>query len=275
MRQLKSYFFYRFRRRSPSSWHARKKNILPMTNNNASTITTKSSERAPLLENTNNVSTTGTKQKLVPERTLHISDVSTSRFKSIQPTAETKDSLTKPDNLRAYTASDSGVYGADLAENAEFVAKTALSLSTLVPSKIHEMDLPDMSQSVPTILVNPLNGHSARTVTDRSADAEIDPSSTIDKEEKKILPNNTVQSPSSSTVDIKTNENEATLHENEPQLRGTSDTKQALSDEASNNIETIVILENKKLSSHTIIPFNPLHVILQKDPNKYYTTEYI
>jgi hypothetical protein len=43
----------------------------------------------------------------------------------------------------------------------------------------------------------------------------------------------------------------------------------------SNSIETIVIADHTELSSYATIPFNPLHVILKKDANKYYTTEYI
>ena len=58
------------------------------------------------------------------------------------------------------------------------------------------------------------------------------------------------------------------------QSRRTSNLTQPLLIQESNNIDTVVISEYKDSSSHNTVPFNPLHVILKKDANKYYTTEY-
>jgi hypothetical protein len=83
---------------------------------------------------------------------------------------------------------------------------------------------------------------------------------------------NTIQSAYPNLIDATQSENEGTICGSALQSRRTSTRK------SSSSIipETVIIPEQIESSlSHNIIPFNPLHVILKKDANKYYTTEYI
>ncbi|CAF0789143.1 unnamed protein product [Rotaria sordida] len=268
------------RRRSSSPSNTRKKNVPSTTNNTiTSKPTAKSSDKAPLLEKINNTSANVTKQRLVPERTVQISDVSTSRFKSSASTG-TKPGLTKtevPPSKPTLTAVDSGIYGVDLSEDITPVSKP-VSLSTPNPSKIHTNILSDASESASIVVVNPLTENSTISpATIFSNDVvERNSLSTNENEEKEILLDHTVQSAYPHLVDIASSESDATLYGSGLQSKRTSIiTKQPLVIQESNNIETIVLSDDTQLSSYHPIPFNPLHVILQKDANKYYTTEYI
>ncbi|CAF4281715.1 unnamed protein product [Rotaria sp. Silwood2] len=266
------------RRRSSSSSNARKKNVPSTTNNTTSKSTAKSSDKAPLLEKVNNTSTNVTKQKLVPERTVQISDVSTSRFKSPELTG-TKPGLTKsevPPSKPTLSAVDSGIYGVDLTEDTITVSKP-VSSSTADPSKNYNNVLPDAIELVSKIVVNPLSGNATISHATIFSNDVIEKTSllTNENEEKETLLDNTVQSAYPHVVDMASSESDATLCGSGPHSRRTSTTKQPLIIQDSNNIETVVLSNDTQLSSYHPIPFNPLHVILQKDANKYYTTEYI
>ncbi|CAF0948702.1 unnamed protein product [Rotaria sp. Silwood1] len=270
------------RRRSSfsSSSSTKKKNIPSTTNNTTSKSTVKSSDKAPLLDKINNTSTNVTKQKLVPERTVQISDVSTSRFKSPELTS-TKSGLTKsevPSSKPTLTAVDSGIYGVDLTEDSIATVSKPVSSSTIDPSKIQNNILLETSESVSTVVVNPLSDNSTMSpaIIFSNDIIERNPLLTNENEEKETLLDHTVQSAYPHLVDIASSESDATLCGSGPQSRRSSITKQPLIIQDSNNIETIVLSDdNTQLSSYHPIPFNPLHVILQKDANKYYTTEYI
>lgn len=240
--------FVNFRRRTPTNTV---KKSAPITTSN---LPSKSPDKAPLLEETNNTSTAAVaaKRRLVPERTVQISDVSSSRFKSNEAAGIKPDtSASKP----ALSAADSGIYGADLTEE------------TLMKSKLISdppKALPNTTESLPTVVISPL--------TENSTISAIVPEDNL---EIKTSFDNTIQSAYPNLIDATTSENEGTICGSEIQSRRTSTVKSStLNLQESNNLETIVIPEQTELSHH-IIPFNPLHVILKKDANKYYTTEYI
>jgi hypothetical protein len=81
----------------------------------------------------------------------------------------------------------------------------------------------------------------------------------------------TVKSAYSNLIDATISENEGTIGSSSVmssacQSRRTSNVRQPLLSHGSNNLEGI---------PRKATQFNPLHVILKKDVNKYYTTEYI
>ena len=266
----------------------------------------KSSDKAPLLEQTN-TSAAPVKRKLIPERTVQIADVNTSRFKNSTPVAAAaapspptttnqtnttgKDST--PGNSETVTspipsilkpvltAADSGIYGADLSDDVPPVTK---SMAAVDPPSIYGADLPDKCQStsVPTpapapapvtIVTNTLNENQATS-------APAVPNDTVSDEKDTLLPLNTkyerfdetVKSAYSHLIDATMSENEGpngaggSLASSASQSRRTSNVKQPLLSHETNNVEGL---------SRKAPPFNPLHVILKKDANKYYTTEYI
>ncbi|CAF2808394.1 unnamed protein product [Rotaria sp. Silwood2] len=294
-----------------------KKNISPTTsaNNTALKPSTKTMDKIPLLEQpTNTTSAIATKRKLVPERTVQIADVNSSRFKSspgataaaTTPTTPTTAGHTgttgketsstsseavatssAPSALKpSLTAADSGIYGADLNDDVQSVTKP--TVSPVEPPKIYGIDLPDKSDSIPpvTVVINPLSEHSAITPTNTTntvLSAIVVPNNvTIDvlPEEKEVLLSpfvndkhfdETVKSAYSNLIDATMSENEGTIGggsiaSSASQSRRTSNVRQPLLSHETNNIETI---------PRKTTQFNPLHVILKKDANKYYTTEYI
>jgi hypothetical protein len=246
--------FSYFRRRSSSN--TGKKTPSSTTSNTTSKSTAKSSDKAPLLQQTNNSSTAaaGAKRKLVPERTVQISDAGSSRFKSPDSSGTKADtSTTKP----TLTAADSGIYGADLTEEISTTSKSVPD-----PPKIPDSD---KSELIPTVAINPIIENS--TIIVHSDTIENKPLTTIINEEKAILVDHTIRSAYPNMIDATTSENEGTICGSPLQSRRTS----AIPDIQ----DTIDISEHTELLSHHLIPFNPLHVILKKDANKYYTTEYI
>jgi hypothetical protein len=242
---------------------------------------------------------------------VHISDVNTSRFKSSMGATATpttasgqtgttgKDtssdavatssvsSATKP----VLTAADSGIYGADLSDDVPPVTK---SMALVDPPRVYGTDLPDKSERTPpphsatpiTVVINPLSETSTPTPTipeNPILPAIIVPKNitmnALPKEKEIQLYSNikaghfdeTVKSAYSNLIDATMSENEGTIAgssiaSSASQSRRTSNTKQPLLSHELNNIET---------TSRRTTPFNPLHVILKKDANKYYTTEYI
>jgi len=136
------------------------------------------------------------------------------------------------------------------------------------PPKAHSTDLPAVSETVPTVVVNPLTENSTISAIVLTNNTETNPTPTIENKEKETLLDNTIQSAYPSLIDATMSENEGTICGSELQSRRTSTIKSSSPpiDEELNNIEPL---------SHNIIPFNPLHVILKKDANKYYTTEFI
>jgi hypothetical protein len=259
-----SKIFSNFRRRSSSN--TRKKSALSTPNTTTSKSATKSPDKTPLLEQTTSTSTAAIKRKLIPERTVQISDVSSSKIKSSDSTGTKPEiSASKP----TLTVADSGIYGADITEATTTISKP-ISSSTPDPPKIHGIDLPDTSESLPTVVVNRLPENLTTSAIIVSDNIEINPA-------KESSFDNTIQSAYSNLIDATTSENEGTICGSSLHSRRTSTRKSSSSMiQELNNIETIVILEQTgpSSSSHNIIPFNPLHVIL-KDANKYYTTEYI
>ncbi|UJR25937.1 hypothetical protein I4U23_007285 [Adineta vaga] len=277
---------------------------------------TKTSDKAPLLQQT----TTGkppsvpvAKPKLVPERTVQISDVNTSRFKSHTTAATGVTSTTSKDANSGHTeavatasapaalkstltAADSGIYGADLSDDASSVVTKPIETP-----KIYGIDLPDKSEKnspVPprhhhhrppsppplTVVINPLNENSSSTPTKTTLSAIGVPnhismhSSLADENEVLLTPllqnehlDETVKSAYLSLIDATMSENEGTigggsLVSSASQSRRTSNIKQPLLSHERNHFEGI---------PRKTTQFNPLHVILKKDANKYYTTEYI
>ena len=294
----------------------------PALNNNAASKSgVKSSDKAPLLEPaTTAAAVPATKRKLVPERTVQISDVNTSRFKSsigasattttATPSGATgKDTPSASSDVAApssapsatktvLTAADSGIYGADLSDD---VPPTTKTMSSIDPPKIYGIDLPDKSEpssrpstssSPPppappvTVLVNPLSETSTPTPTKPEhpiPTTTVRPNNitrnSIPKETDFHLHSmmnaehfdDTIRSAYSNLIDATMSENEGAIAGSSvvssvSQSRRTSNTKQPLLSHETNNIESL---------SRKPTPFNPLHVILKKDANKYYTTEYI
>jgi hypothetical protein len=265
----------------------------------------KTSDKAPLLEQTTNQpSAAAAKRKLVPERTVQISDVNTSRFKSppgattttgqsgttgkdtSSTSSEAVATLSPPAIVKpTLTAADSGIYGADLSDDVPPVTKL---ITTVEPPKIYGIDLPDKSESsssVPsvTVVINPLSENSTITPTNTTLSAIVVPNNvpiTSLSEEMDVLLTShvndghfdeTVKSAYLSLIDATMSENEGTigggsLVSSASQSRRTSNVKQPLLSHEINNIETI---------PRKTTQFNPLHIILKKDANKYYTTEYI
>ncbi len=251
------------------------------------------------------------KRKLVPERTVQISDVNTSRFKSSagatittttgqtgttgketsSTSSEAVATSSAPSAIKpVLTAADSGIYGADLSDEVPPITKL---ISSVEPPKIYGIDLPDKSESTPpvppppvTVVVNPLSEKSTPTPprTENTAVSAIVVPNNITMnplpKEKEVLLHSilkdqhfdqTVKSAYSHLIDATMSENEGTigggsLVSSASQSRRTSNVKQPLLSHETNNIETI---------PRKTTPFNPLHVILKKDANKYYTTEYI
>jgi hypothetical protein len=275
---LKLIFSYDFRRRSSAPSTTGKKNTPTTTNN----TTSKSPDKAPLIEHTNNTSTGATKRKLVPERTVQISDATTAKFKSNEPTG-VKTSSTKPEASASkppLTAADSGIYGADLSEDVKLTSKpapdppktTTTTTVTALSELLTTVVVNPVSEPIPTNVANVLRKNSTISAIVVPNNVEIKSSSTIEKEPPL---DSTIQSAYTSLIDATASENEGTTCGSGLQSRRTSNIKQTLLIQESNNIETVVISDYTDSSSHHIIPFNPLHVILKKDANKYYTTEYI
>ncbi len=315
-------YVYFFRRRSltppskptpsPSTTNTGKKNVSSPTSitNTTSKSGIKSPDKAPLLEQTIiTTAATTTKRRLVPERTVQISDVNTSRFKTtIGGTITTgQTSITGKETSSAsseaaatsaipsaikpvLTAADSGIYGADLSDDVPPVTK---SITSVEPPKIYGIDLPDKSEStspVPsrpvTVVVNPLseNPPSPLTSPENTTLSTIVVSNNVPTnilpDEKEVLLDSfvrnehldeTVKSAYSHLIDATMSENEGaigggSMASSASQSRRTSNVKQPLLSHETNNIE----ITPRKATS-----FNPLHMILKKDANKYYTTEYI
>ncbi|CAF2181410.1 unnamed protein product [Rotaria magnacalcarata] len=265
------------RRRSSSATNSRKKNSPSAISNSASKTTVKSPDKAPLLEKTTNSSSNMTKQKLVPERTVQITDVTTSRFKPNE-SSDIKPGLTNSESSPSkppLTAVDSGIYGVDLPQDT-IIALKSPSPPSSDRSKVNFADLPDVIESLPTVVVNPLSEDPIIATPIISNEVEQNESLTNDNEEKQTLLNSTIQKNAcSNLVDIASSESDGTLCGSGLQSRRTSVTNQPLTFPETTDIETAVIFDETQSSVHHPIPFNPLHVILQKDANKYYTTEYI
>ena len=264
----------------------------------------KSPDRAPLLDKTNNdANPAAVKRKLVPERTVQIADVNTSRFKAgaapsaIGKTAGTgkETSSTSSEAVvasavpapvkAALNAADSGIYGADFSDDApSTVSKSVLSSS---PPKIYGLDLPDKSapaDPVPsvTVVVNPLSEEatipteSTMVVAAAAVVATVVPlslpSDTMDEAQTPVEHiDDTVRSAYLNLIDATISENEGTVCSGSvvssaSQSRRTSFVKQPFLSHETNSID---------LKPRRTTQFNPLHVILKKDANKYYTTEYI
>lgn len=238
----------------------------------------KSPDKAPLIEKPANTSTSVAKQKLVPERTLQMSDISTSRFKANESSG-TKPGSTKSENSGSkppLTAVDSGIYGVDFTESTTAVPSKPTSLIISESIKTQSNDEPvTVSETEPIVVVNPMGDDSTTSPVIPAIDIEINASSSHENEEKQTLLDTTVQSAYSHLTDILTSESDGTLCGSALQSRRASNTKQPLVIQEANNIETIILPENEELPPYHPIPYNPLHVILQKDANKYYTTEYI
>ncbi|CAF4325542.1 unnamed protein product [Rotaria socialis] len=265
------------RRRSSSASNSRKKNSPSTISNTASKTTVKSPDKAPLLEKTNNSSSNMTKQKLVPERTVQIADVTTSRFKPNE-SSDIKPGLTNSENPPSkppLTAVDSGIYGVDLPQDTIIVSKSPSPPSS-DQLKVNFADLPDVIESLPTVAVNPLSEDSIIATPIISNEVEQNESLTNDNEEKQTLLNSTIQENAcSQLIDIASSESDGTLCGSGLQSRRTSVANQPLDFPETTDIETAVISDETQSYVRHPIPFNPLHVILQKDANKYYTTEYI
>ena len=192
----------------------------------------------------------------------------------------------------ALTAADSGIYGADLSDDLPPAAKS-LTPSTLTPTNsppIYGLDLPDKSDLTPTqslvsVVVNPLSEDSSTPVDNSALSAIVVPNHVtlnplldpiLLHEARQIFLNHdrldeTVKSAYSNLIDATISENEGTigsgsLMSSASQSRRTSNVRQPLLSHESNNLEGI---------PRKATQFNPLHVILKKDANKYYTTEYI
>ena len=216
---------------------------MPAAPNPISKLPGKSSDKAPLLDQAPTNPSTTAKRKLVPERTVQISDVNTSRFKStettVAPGTKSNTNLSEiPSTKVPLTAADSGIYGADLTDE------------ILTPPKTNNEPSKFLANSVTNIVVNPLN----ETPSPVKVNDEID---------------HTIQSAYPDLIDATTSENEGTLCGSAEQSRRTSTIKASGSSLDSN------FIENNLQSVPHPVPFNPLHVILKKDANKYYTTEYI
>ena len=310
---------------STASTSAVKKNVSSPTPTNSTTLKSglKSSDKAPLLEPASTAPPPPVKRKLIPERTVQISDVNTSRFKSAlaatttttsgQATTTTatttgkevtstssdppaSSSTTTITSKPVLTAADSGIYGADLSDEVPPVTKIIASAD---PPKIYGIDLPDKSNptTLPSpppviVVVNPLSETSTTTTTPTKS-----PNTTLSaivvpnnvpinprpkEEHKEEIPlssfsrighvDETIKSAYSNLIDATMSENEGTIASSSvvssaSQSRRTSNTKQPLISHESNN--------TNEAMSRKPTPFNPLHVILKKDANKYYTTEYI
>ncbi|CAF1521161.1 unnamed protein product [Adineta ricciae] len=127
-------------------------------------------------------------------------------------------------------------------------------------------------EPVTTVIANPLSENTTLSAIVVPNHVELNPLST---HEKGYTLDNTIHSAYPNLIDATTSENEGTTCGSAIQSRRTSHLKQPVPIPESNNLETVVISECADTSSHNTIPFNPLHVILKKDANKYYTTEYI
>ncbi|CAF2074473.1 unnamed protein product [Rotaria magnacalcarata] len=301
---------------SPPANTAGKKNAPgPASSNNAGLKrNAKPIDKTPLLEqpvNTQTTAATAAKRKLVPERTVHIADVNSSRFKSTAgatttathtgatgndtnaTNADTVASSSAPSALKQpLTVADSGIYGADLSDDVPPVTKPT---SPTEPPKIYGSDLLDKSDLTPpvTVVVNPFSEHCANTTTAATATTIMTNTTSSDdivpddlstetlEEEKKVLLNSfvnekhldeTVKSAYSHLIDATMSENEGAIDggsitSSTSPSRRTSNARQPLLSHETNHIETIP----RKAATQ----FNPLHMILKKDANKYYTTEYI
>ena len=253
------------RRRSSSN--IGKKSASPSSSMTASKSGGKSSDKAPLLESANNASSANAaaaKRKLVPERTLQISDVGSSRFKSNDSSSTRADSSTTKPTL---TAADSGIYGADLTEDVPTPSK---SIAPDLSSQLSSSNTTEPTSPVVNHNLSPINSARSSIVV-HSETTDNNPPMTIVDEEREPLLDQTIQSAYPHIVDATNSENEGTICGSQLQSRRTS----ALTIQEGTQLETIVLSEELESLSHHIIPFNPLHVILKKDANKYYTTEYI
>lgn len=313
------------RRRPAATNNAGKKGTssTPSTTNSAAGKPPgKSSDKAPLLESKNAAAATTTaaassatpvKRKLVPERTVQISDVNTSRFKAGAGASTpnkggttTKDTSSASSETAAavsvapasskppLTAADSGIYGADLRDDLPPVTKTdSTSNPPSTSAQIYGLDLPDKSEANVTtapvsVVVNPLSEETTVAAIAAAA-ATTEPSNStlaaivvpnhvqlnslpgpIDEErEVHSFPprfDDTVKSAYSNLIDATISENEGAMS-SASQSRRTSTVRQPL------------LLSHETNATEGVprktTPFNPLHVILKKDANKYYTTEYI
>ena len=276
-----------FRRRN--SANSRKKSA----STSASNPTVKSSDKAPLLEQTKpNSAADATKRKLVPERTIQITDTGGTPKPKAANDTKTDTPAAKP----TFSAADSGIYGADLSEEAKPVSKTPPTAAAAIPepNKGAETDsiavettpaetetlLPKTSETnpteniIPTVVVNPLNEPISVVLPEEQPPPPPPP---LPSSSNHLPLDTTIQSAYPNIIDATTSENEGTICGSTIDSRRTSLQKSmnSINHEPSINLEAIVINEQTDQSlSHNIIPFNPLHVIL-KDANKYYTTEYI
>ncbi len=321
------YFFSYFRRRSSTAAskstaslsapiNVGKKNVSSpaSTNNTALKSGVKSSDKAPLLEPTTTTSVPATKRKLVPERTVQISDVNTSRFKTsmgAKATATTatsstigKDTTSASSDAAAtssapsatkivLTAADSGIYGADLSDDVPPVTKT---MSSVDPPKIYGIDLPDKSEptSLPsppapppiTVVFNPLSETSTPTPTKPEkpiSSAHVVPNNikrnSMPKETEFQLHSIINADHFDETIrSAYSNLIDATMSENEGTIAGSSIVSSASQSRRTSSTKQPLLsheTNNIETLSRKTTPFNPLHMILKKDAHKYYTTEYI
>lgn len=224
------------RRRSSSSIGKKKSSSTTTSSTNPSSKPIgKSSDKAPLLDNTTNAATSAaTKRKLVPERTVQIADVTTSRFKPNESPSKNPSDSSKP----ILTAADSGIYGADLTET----QPTPTKLTPVEPPKPIEPPSPP-----PPIEPKP------------------------ESEVELPLIDNTIQSAyPAAFIDATTSENEGTICGSALESRRTSSVVPSDHELLDRKLDELT-----SNNPHNSMAFNPLQVILKKDANKYYTTEYI
>lgn len=233
---------------------------------------------------------------------------------SSEAAATTTPAVSTANSKPPLTAADSGIYGADLRDDLPTVTNTdSTSNPPPASTQIYGLDLPDKSESNATVtsvsvVVNPLSEEttlstaattvtpssplSTKTTTTVAAVASIsatteEANSTLSAivvpnhvqmnalsepidEEREVLSfpprfDDTVKSAYSNLIDATISENEGAMS-SASQSRRTSAVRQPLLSHETNSVEGLP----KKPT-----PFNPLHVILKKDANKYYTTEYI
>ncbi|CAF0743914.1 unnamed protein product [Didymodactylos carnosus] len=309
------------------------------------------SDKTPMLDSSPTSGAQAQKRKLVPERTVQISDLNSSRFKptttpvggNAATTTTSSHQLKEvsstgseaagtaimtsavPPSLKPIVSVDSGVYGAELTDQQATVDK-------IKEAKIYGIDLPDKvetltktisinpsleqpsspihitqevndnSDDLVQIVVNPLSElenltNTAVTISDK-IDTEITPLLPVENPETldntrasspltppTLLSNDISHTPPPSVFDVNSRRQSQLEPLSSPHNKGDTTVTSAyptlIDATASENegdnrqivekhVENSVIYNQPKKTT-----FNPLHVILKKDANKYYTTEYI
>ncbi|UJR22979.1 hypothetical protein I4U23_026006 [Adineta vaga] len=159
---------------------------------------------------------------------------------------------------------------------------TAPGSTKIEPEPSAEVIVEPVTKPVTTVVVNPLSDNTTLSAIVIPNHVELNllpsPPSTSPPptfNQKEYIVDNTIHSAYPNLIDATTSDIEGTTCGSELSSRRTSHFKQPLTIPENTNTETVVISEYANTSSHNTIPFNPLHVILKKDANKYYTTEYI